>query len=52
MTPRLAGYGRVVGLVASAWMSRSSDILTALYRAQATVEKIRGFMAPRAENDQ
>lgn len=96
MTPRLAAYGRVVGLVASAWMSRSSDILqhpahqgthhrrrvesswrttigpqasiaagvgamfagrigadlTALYRAQATVEKIRGFMAPRAENDQ
>ena len=69
MTPRLAAYGRVVGLVASAWMSRSSQAsiaagvgamfagrigadLTALYRAQAAVEKIRGFMAPRAENDQ
>ena len=71
MTPHLAGYGRVVGLVASAWMSRSSDILqssiaagvgvvfacrigadlAALYRAQATVEKIQGIMAPRWKND-
>lgn len=58
MTPRLAAYGRVVGQasiaagVGAMFAGRIGADLTALYRAQATVEKIRGFMAPRAENDQ